>query len=395
MFALRLRHCLLMRQVPTCLGIPSPPLTKRGRHQTRDILSFFYYFFSAACVPTASSTNSLFAKFLAMDQPPPPPSLEDASPTRSPHRKRRPGIHSARAVATQGPAPVIPTQYQPPFFTVTGASMSIQALYAHQCSLDRRHAFTNVISLILDTGASVSVTNCSADFITAIRPIQHTTLKGIAAGLTIKGLGTVRYTVRDDSGREHTITIPEVLYVPDCPSRLLCPRQVLSSTQDTDATMTVRSNGVQLFFGGVTFTVPYHEGSYLPILNTVPSLACYHSFCSTKKTLGLADSSETLPAITAAQRNKLLWHHRLNHVNFDQLTDWMRSGLLPVSSAVTNAPSPVCSTCNYGKAQRRLHFSSTGVIGAEHDAPGAGVSANQLEAGCPGLLPTTKGSPTK
>jgi len=297
-----------------------------------------------------------------MDQLPPPPSRADTSPIRSPHRKQRPGIYSARAVATKGPAPVIPTQYQSPFFSVTGANTSIQALYAHQCSLDRRHAFTNIISLILDTRASVSITNCSADFITAILPVQNTTLKGIAAGLTIKGLGTVQYTVRDDIGREHTITIPEVLCVPDCPSRLLCPCQVLSSTRDTAATMTVRSSSVQLHFGGATFTVPYHEGSYLPILNTVPSLACYHSFCLTRKTLGLADSSEPLPALTAVQRTKLLWHRQLNHVNFDQLNDWMRSGMVPASSAVANAP------------------------------PGAGVSADQLEAGCPGLLLTTKGS---
>jgi hypothetical protein len=72
----------------------------------------------------------------------------------------------------------------------------------------------------------------------------------------------------------------------------------------------------------------------------------------------------------------------------------MRAGLIPVSKAIINAPSPICAVCQYGKAQRRTRLSSTGVIGATHDRPGAGVSADQLEAGCPGILPTTKGSPS-
>jgi hypothetical protein len=72
----------------------------------------------------------------------------------------------------------------------------------------------------------------------------------------------------------------------------------------------------------------------------------------------------------------------------------MRSGAIQVPKDVIVAPNPVCAACHYGKAHRRTHHSSTGTIGKEHDFPGAGVSADQLEAGCPGLLPTTKGSPT-
>jgi hypothetical protein len=278
---------------------------------------------------------------------------------------------------------------------------NLPALQAYQCHLDRTHVLTNIISLIIDTGASISVTNCVADFITPLRPVQQSTLQGIAAGLAIKGLGTVRYTVKDDLGGQQVFTIPKVLYVPDCPSRLLCPRQLLASLGDPQAMLHVRSHGVQLSFSTTTISIPYHGTSYLPIMYTMPTLACYHVHCNDGRSDPASSPSPTphvgndsLPSLTPAQRTKLLWHRRMNRVNFDQLTKWMRDGIIPVSKAVVNAPAPVCAACHYGKAQRRTHHKSTGVIGAQHQAPGAGVSADQLEAGCPGLVPTSKGSPT-
>jgi len=343
-----------------------------------------------------------------MEQPPPPPLPSNSSTQspRSPPRKRRSGTFCARAVASTGPAPVIPTHYERPFFAPSFATESLAALFAHQCSLERQHALTNAVSLILDTGATISVTNCTADFVTPIRPVQHTTLQGIAAGLSIKGLGTVKYSVSDDSGTLQDLVIPDVLYVPDCPSRLLCPRQLLASTRDPTATMQVNGNGIVISFRNSRITVPYHKRTLLPVLMTIPSIACYYTSCQlSQQSQGQCDAassrdskpkhtSEICPPLTPSQRTKLLWHRRLNHVSFDQLNAWMRAGLIPVSQGVINAPSPVCAVCQYGKAQRRTHLSSTGVIGATHDHPGAGVSADQLEAGCPGLLPTTKGSPT-
>jgi len=331
-----------------------------------------------------------------MDIPLPPEYEATASP-RSPFRKRRPGVHSHRAVATPGPVPVIPPTFSQPFFSKH--TTSLRDLRALQCSFDRQHAISSAVSLILDTGASVSITHSPADFISSIRPVQHTTLQGIAEGLTVKGLGTVRYAVQDDAGKVRHLTIPDVLYVPDCPSRLICPRQLLQSTRDPAATMQVNADHVQICFEQSLITVPYHVRSHLPILTTVPDLAGYAAFCTnyrppetTKQ--GTSTTIEVMPSLTPAQRQKLLWHRRLNHANFDQITEWMRAGHIKVPKEVINAPSPVCAACLYGKAQRKSHLSSTGVIGATHDTPGAGVSADQLEAGCPGLLPTTKGSPT-
>jgi hypothetical protein len=98
-------------------------------------------------------------------------------------------------------------------------------------------------------------------------------------------------------------------------------------------------------------------------------------------------------SLTLAQSLKLEWHQRLNHINFDQLNTWMRNGRLKVPQEVISAPAPVCPACAYGKAKRRPHTTCTSPIAGNHTKPGDGVSADQLEAGCPGLIPTSKGSP--
>jgi hypothetical protein len=73
---------------------------------------------------------------------------------------------------------------------------------------------------------------------------------------------------------------------------------------------------------------------------------------------------------------------------------WIRCGLLPVDVSVANCPDPICAACQYGKVKRRPHKSFTGSIATSATYPGAGVSANQLEAGCHGCIPTSKCLPT-
>jgi hypothetical protein len=208
-------------------------------------------------------------------QPFPPPALSSLAPSspRSPCRKRRPGVYHARAIGPAQAVPIIPTQYQP-IAPAAFAVVPTTNLYALQSTLDRKQVLSKSTTLIIDTGASIGVSPCSADFITLIKPIQQTTLQGIASGLTIKGIGTAQYIVPDDTGTPIVVTIPGTLYVPECPSRLLCPRQLLAHTGNPSAHLTVRASDIIMGFRGRMFTIPYHPTSRLPLLCTTDNLTC-------------------------------------------------------------------------------------------------------------------------
>jgi hypothetical protein len=98
--------------------------------------------------------------------------------------------------------------------------------------------------------------------------------------------------------------------------------------------------------------------------------------------------------LTPHQRLKLLYHERCNHRNMKAINHWICNGYLPVDPAVASAPDPICAACQYSKAHRKSHKQDNTPITARHTYPGAGVSADQLEAGYPGRLSTTHGLPT-
>ena len=135
-----------------------------------------------------------------------------------PRHKRRRGICTPRAVGDPGPCPVMVQHYRPTIPCTASPVVTLPQLSAFQTSLERQSALTSIIPLILDTGASVTVTNCVDDFVTPPRPVQNTTLQGIASGLEVHGVGTVNYTVMNNEGYPVTITIAGTLYVPKCPS---------------------------------------------------------------------------------------------------------------------------------------------------------------------------------
>jgi hypothetical protein len=334
--------------------------------------------------------------------PPAPPHFTSSPPAspRSPPRKRRSGTYTHRSTMFHGQCPQLAPHF-PPIEATTLSRTSpaaMHALAAFQWASDRKCAITGTISLILDTGASVSVTGCIGDFKHPPKPVQCTTLHGIASGLVVQGVGTTTYTVLDNEGAPVTLNIPGTLYVPKCPSRLLCPRQILATDSSGQAACTVTTTGIDLTLHGKHIAAPYHATHQLPTLHTAPSIMCFQAFCrdNTRETTIAAISGRpgSLPvSLSLAQRIKLQWHQRLNHINFDQLHQWMRQGKIKVSPEVISSPIPVCSACAYGKAKRRPHTICTSPIDSDHSKPGDGVSADQLEAGCPGIIPTAKGSP--
>ena len=287
------------------------------------------------------------------------------------------------------------------------------------------------VLLIFDTGASISISNSKDDFIGEITPITHMRISGIAKGLEVKGYGTVEYTVLNDDGATVTMRIDGVLYVPGCPARLICPQQLISQSNKrkatTSDTYSIELNESVLRYEGNQITIPYADGNNLPILVTEPGMKTYTNYlcreCETpdeplaflahpkeqtqtsegeaaKEATDTATDGETNDNLTENQRIMLKWHHRLGHREMSRIQSLARiDGVLPKTAAeaikkVRQSDFPICAGCSFGK-QRRRAADYRGKIDEGHTAPGAKVSGDMLEAGCDGLIPTTRGRRSK
>jgi hypothetical protein len=138
----------------------------------------------------------------------------------------------------------------------------------------------DMVPLIIDTGASITVTPYKTDFISDIRPVQSVEIKGIASGLQVRGFGDVSYSFQNDNMETQTMILKDCLYVPQCPARLLCPRQigtVMGNLMDGINAVTEKSI---LTVDGKPTTFHYDKLSQLPILYTTSGISSYHRFCA-------------------------------------------------------------------------------------------------------------------
>jgi hypothetical protein len=207
---------------------------------------------------------------------------------------------------------------------------------------------------IIDTGASITITNCASDYVVPPKKVHPTHLQGIASGLSVQGIGTAIYHFRDDKRAKICLELNNVLFMPDCPVQLLCSRHIAENTIPAAPTCYIASN-VEL--------------SPMPVVGISANLS-------------------------PSQRTKLILHERCNHINFETINRWIRKGVPPIDKSVANSEDPICAACQIGKANKRAHKADVGSVTAKHTAPGQGVSVDLLEAGIPGRLPTTRGLPS-
>jgi len=235
----------------------------------------------------------------------------------------------------------------------------------------------DMVPLILDTGASISITPFKSDFITAIRPAQHVSIKGIASGLTATGIGNIAYSFLNDAGETQQLILCNCLYVPSCAVQLICPRQIGATTANANDGLLATHSTATLFVHGRSTTVKYDVISQLPILFNKPGIRTYLNFCERLCCLS-ADSSITPspipPILIRCQKQKLYLHEMCVHEGFQNLNQWIRQGRFPkVDPTLALEPDPMCPACAFAKAQLISHKTHTGQISKDHIHPGDGV----------------------
>jgi hypothetical protein len=121
------------------------------------------------------------------------------------------------------------------------------------CTKETSHA-------IIDSGASCCVTPYIEDFIHQPTPIQNTTLKGIAGGLT-------------EDKENIILMIDNVIYEPECPIRLISSqqlhRQSKSRGHENSCFTTEEDTATLCHGGGYTFTCAYHPKTKIPTISCI------------------------------------------------------------------------------------------------------------------------------
>jgi hypothetical protein len=255
----------------------------------------------------------------------------------------------------------------------------------------------DMVPLIFDTGASISLSPVRSDFIGPIRPVQHVHIKGIASGLQAEGVGDISYNFTNDAGQSQTITLRNCLYVPQCVVRLICPRQIGIVTGNPNDGLYATQSSTTLIVHGQHATIKCDSLSQLPILFTNPGIQSYLNFTGPIHACGA--NTTGAPGhnnLTKRQKEKLYLHEMCAHEGFVNLNCWIRAGYFPnVDPSFSSEPDPMCTACAFGKARRNTHKTHTGHISKGHASPGDGVSSDGIESGTPGRPFTTKGLASK
>ena len=294
----------------------------------------------------------------------------------------------------------------------------------------------------LDNHASFSMSNDKRHFVGTIRQYRTSTVKGVGGSLPIKGIGTVKWKITDDNGRQHAFEISGTLYVPGLRNSMLSPQhwaaQMVKTTNQPAWEETRPSKSILYWNGGRSKrTVPLHPNTNTPIMESSIGATNYRVFetvfnkihlpssviCSSglinddideqiheqnmmdiikddmlsKSELKFIRSNEDEDIkMDDPQAELLRWHHRLGHTSFKTIRLLAAANMLP--RHLLQAKIPKCSSCQYGAMTKRpwrgrsqpSKIKPTMVRG-----PGDCVSVDQMESSLPGFMAQLKGRLTK
>jgi len=232
-----------------------------------------------------------------------------------------------------------------------------------------------------------------------IEPVQNITLKGIASGLSIKGIGVTTWTFTNEF--QECVKVPLMaLYVPDSPCRLLPPQQLHKQRCPTNGAWIGKGSHAKVFYEGNCIAFQYDSSSNLPIAWLAPGINKFAMFCGIA-TANASEGSEptsirSLPTdnLSATQCKLVRLHHRYGHQSMDTIQEWACTGFNNVpSDIVVKCEKPLCRGCQFGAARRRpQERSKTGSLSKNANQPGDVISVDQMVAGTPGLIPFLSGS---
>ena len=262
--------------------------------------------------------------------------------------------------------------------------------------------------IVIDTGASCSVTPLARDYMTTPTVPDTSSMEGLNGAKTeVVGQGTVQWDIQDVHGRRDIIET-NAYFMPAANICLFSPQvyiQEQAKLGNTHCEMRLQSTGLILTLGnGTELSFLMQEGNNLPMMlthkamnpNTKHNEAPDHKrqsnrfgnlvsfLCSThfdKFATQLVFSSTGIPSIheptkvtdsttvlqrtnwnlSEPQKELLLWHNRLGHINLQHVQTLLakprdkgiRRILKPSNNKSSHCTICNCEACQYAKQKRR------------------------------------------
>jgi hypothetical protein len=281
---------------------------------------------------------------------------------------------------------------------------------------------TKELPIVIDTGASSSITPISSDFISDIDKADLQELKQVNGTTPVCGQGTVLWPIEDVDGIRRSITT-DAYYVPDAGIRLFSPQSYIK--KDKTAMLLVNSDGILFTLKcGTVLRFPLNKSNNLPFMLTESSLRAQKNshLVSSTSSFGVYNSlldrsifNRDNFNLNPAQQELLKWHCRWCHCDLNRVRMILAKPRQPKNAAKTGetipqmvVPSVVgtttcvtfcCEACQYAKQKRKTPDSSTetkntdleGVLTAGDLYPGDKVSCDQYMSPSKGRLIHTRG----
>ena len=293
------------------------------------------------------------------------------------------------------------------------------------------HTTPSDYPIVIDTGASISVSPNINDFVDGISEANVHDLKGLNHSTKVHGMGMVEWTIYDVYHSVKTIRTM-AFYVPDATIRLFSPQTYFFEGGGRGHLHCDKDQAILLLHNGDKLTFPYNCETNLPfMLPATKTKSKKHSLTfptSERAVAGLThadvtsfsdpDSLMSLMTVadeanqnlTAAQKELLHWHWKLGHCNFQWIQalaakplDENGTALLQTKHKISVALAPLCAACQLAKQKRRSADVATEMKLEDRDMllkqnntePGDCVSIDQYASTVLGRLPHTRGKEKK
>ena len=269
---------------------------------------------------------------------------------------------------------------------------------------------TDSFTVLVDNCATRSITTDASDFIDSPVKVKGK-LKGVSGSMPVLCKGTVRWYIEDDQGTVHKLLLPNTLYVPNAPERLLSPQHWAQARRkqgdvangtlaitysdrvelqwdrqrhcrtivldpNTNVASLTSAPGYTKFrvyrsqFDQANYSMPEQE--FFGALPRPPSdsegdTVAYSSISDASDQLVPESNLELVETPTKheikrvdedlevthnnPQAELLRWHCRLGHLSFKTIRSMAANGILP--KRLVDCQVPKCSSCVYGKLHRK------------------------------------------